>query len=205
MTQLMYLCNTAGESLLPLIEVAQQAISGGISVLQLRHKGTYSDDDLALAQELKRLCSLSSVTFMINDFPDIASRVDAAGVHVGQNDISVEFARCSLGSDKIVGATASTVEQAVKAAAEGADYVCMGHIYPTTCMPKPYPPIGTDILRKALKSLHIPLWAIGGINISNVRAVAATGVIGVAVVSAIQMASDPYTATRQLCEALNGR
>ncbi len=200
MVQVMYVCSTGAASAVPLIQVAEGAVAAGIRLLQLRHKGDYTEEWLAFAFQLQRLCKKSSVTFIINDQPEVARQLDADGVHVGQEDVSIATARRILGGGKIVGTTGSTLEHATRAQAEGADYISLGHIYPTTCKPKNYPPIGTDILRKAKEIIDIPIWAIGGIDSSNVHDVASTYIDGVAVISAIQMAKDPYAATRELID-----
>jgi thiamine-phosphate pyrophosphorylase len=156
-------------------------IPAGVGMVQFRHKSAYTRESL---EAVRRLKSRLQVPLMINDRVDIALAVDAAGVHLGQTDLPIPIARCLLGQ-KIIGGTAGTLEQALQVEQEGADYVSIGHIFPTTSKVKTTPPVGLKALEQVCRRLKIPVYAIGGINSSNVEQVRATGVTGVALIAAI--------------------
>jgi len=183
------------------LELVPQALAGGIDCIQLRHKGPLTRAVVALAEELLQLCG--AVPLIVNDRVDLARAVGAAGVHLGQTDLPLAEARALLGPHAILGATASTLEEALRAEAEGASYVGFGHIFPTSTKVKSTPPVGLAALREVCRRLHIPVVAIGGIHRDNIAAVWATGVAAVAVASAIGDALDPCAETRRLkCSAI---
>lgn len=189
--------------LLSSFEIAFKAIQGGADAIQFRHKGTYTFEKLETARKIRSLCRSANIPFIVNDRCDIALELEADGIHLGQDDMPISMARKLLGPKKIIGATASTVEQALTAEAQGADYVCMGHIYPTSSKAKDYPPLGLGILKKTKEQLKIPLLAIGGISIQNALTVILQGVQGIGVISAIEHSSDPIATTKHLKKMLN--
>lgn len=185
------------------VEVAGQVIKGGTSVIQLRDKMQSRNNLLPLARDLNKLCAEYGVLFIINDYLDIALAVDADGLHLGQDDLPVSEARRLLPIDKIIGCSTTSVDQAEKAQAEGADYVAVGAIYPTvskTSTTTPAKVVGLEMIREIRKAVSIPIVAIGGINAENISDVKNAGADAVAVISAILRAESPEKATRILTE-----
>ena len=175
----------------------EQALRGGASFVQLREKNLDDESMLAEARELKTLCETWDVPFVINDRVHIALAVDADGVHVGQEDMAVREARQLLGPGKIVGATCKTVEQALQAQADGADYIGSGAMFPSIAKPDAAD-ISRETLREICAAVEIPVVAIGGISEENLTSLAGTGIAGVAVVSALFAQRDIETAARRL-------
>ena len=181
------------------LEKIELACQGGVTLLQIREKEKTSREFYHLAQKVKLISDRYGIPLLINDRADIAAAVDAAGVHVGQSDLPVACARAILGSDKIVGATAKTVEQAQQAAKEGANYLGVGAIYPTTTKVKT---VLTSVrtLDAICRSVSIPVVAIGGLNADNCDILKGIPIAGISVVSAIMKAADPQSATAELKE-----
>ena len=178
-------------------ETVDQAIAGGVTLVQLREKMATSRDFFELALRVKAITDRHNVPLIINDRLDIALAVNADGLHVGQEDLPVALARRLLGPDKILGVTAATVADAVEAQAAGADYLGSGAVYPTSTKPgKAVLPLMT--LSQIKQAVHIPVVAIGGISADNIGALRQSKVDGVAVVSAIMDSSDPAAAARAL-------
>jgi thiamine-phosphate pyrophosphorylase len=181
------------------IEVADAAIEGGADVVQLRAPELSDEELLSVAGEIERRCRRSHVLFVVNDRIDIAVAVEAGGAHVGQGD-HPESARERLGSRGVLGISVATPEQAEAAERAGADYVGVT-VFATPTKAEAVP-IGLDGLRSIVESTSLRVVGVGGIDPSNARKVLATGAVGVAVVSAVGMASDPVAATRRLIEAV---
>lgn len=175
----------------------EEACKGGVTLLQIREKERSGRDYLALARKVKEITDRYDIPLIVDDRIDIALAVDAAGVHVGRSDIPVCEARRLLGSGKIVGATAKTVEQAKEAFAEGADYLGVGAIYPTTTK---VITVLTEVstLNAICKAVPIPAVAIGGLNKENMDILKGGCMSGVAVVSAIMKATEPRLAAEEL-------
>lgn len=174
-----------------------RAIDGGVTLLQLREKTAASREFYELALRVKEITHKGRVPLIINDRLDIALAVDADGLHVGQEDLPVAVARRLLGPDKILGATAATVADALAAQEAGADYLGSGAVYPTGTKPgKALLPM--ERLMQIKNAVRIPVVAIGGITAENISFVRRSGVDGVAVVSAIMDSSDPSAAAREL-------
>ncbi|MEA2086304.1 MAG: thiamine phosphate synthase [Chloroflexota bacterium] len=186
------------------IEMAGQVIRGGARVIQLRDKLHSKKELLPLARELRKLCAECDVLFIVNDFLDLALAADADGLHLGQDDLPVTVARKLLPIDKILGCSTRTVEQAAAAEAEGADYIAVGSIYPTTSK-ETAGVVGLERLRQIRKAVTLPLVAIGGITRDNAAEAAAAGAEAVAVISAVLQARSPEEATRQLTATLEAR
>ena len=178
-------------------ETIESACKGGITVLQLREKEMSGRVLLERARKVKRITDRYKIPLIIDDRLDIAMAVDAAGVHLGQEDLPVSVARKLLGPTKIIGATTKTVEQAQKAMDEGADYLGVGAIYPTTTKVKT---VITKVstLNEICQTTSIPVIAIGGLNESNCEVLRESPIQGIAVVSAIMKAENPEEATRNL-------
>lgn len=180
------------------LELACQA---GVDLVQLREKTLASGDYFRLAQRVKMITDRYDLPLLIDDRLDIAQAVDAAGVHVGQSDLPVAVVRQILGPDKLIGATAKTIVQADRAVREGADYLGVGAIFPTTTHVKTVR-TSVDTLAAIKARVPIPVYAIGGLKPSNVAAVQPAHVDGVAVVSAIMQAEDTSAATKALRTAV---
>ncbi len=183
------------------LEVAVQVISGGAKVVQLRDKLLSKKELLAIAQQLKRLCTEHNVLFIINDYLDIALAADADGLHLGQNDLPIKVARQLLPVDRILSCSVTTVAQATTAESEGVDYIAVGSIYPTKYK-ETATVVGLERLRQVRQAIALPLVAIGGINKDNAAEVMAAGADSVAVISAVLEADSPEKAARQITDSL---
>jgi thiamine-phosphate pyrophosphorylase len=181
------------------IEVADAAIEGGADVVQLRAPELSDHELLSVAGKIERRCRRGHVLFVVNDRIDIAVAVKAGGAHVGQGD-HPESARERLGPRGVLGISVATPGQAEAAERAGADYVGVT-VFATPTKAEAVP-IGLDGLRSIVESTSLRVVGVGGIDPSNARKVLATGAVGVAVVSAVGMASDPVAATRRLIEAV---
>ena len=175
----------------------EKALKGGATFIQLREKKLDEGSFLEEAKEIQKLCRQYQVPFVINDNVDIAARIDADGVHVGQSDMEAGDVRKKLGPDKIIGVSAQTVEQALRAQEHGADYLGVGAVFPTGSKED-----ATEVSHETLKAIcdavDIPVIAIGGINSGNVWELRGTGICGVAVISAIFAKKDICAAAAEL-------
>ena len=184
--------------------IVEQALQGGVTLVQLREKTATSREFYQRALRIKEVTDRFQVPLIINDRLDIALAVNAAGLHIGQEDLPVAVARRLLGPDKILGATAATVADALAAQAAGADYLGSGAVYPTGTKPgKAILPL--PVLAQIKQALRIPVVAIGGITADNIGPVRDAGVDGVAVVSAIMDSADPTTAAKTLKTIWRGK
>lgn len=183
-------------------ELTKIAIDGGIDVIQFRDKNMAANKAYKIANRMAEFCNKAEIPFIVNDRVDVALAVDADGVHLGQNDLPLKEARQLLGPNKILGGTASTLEEAMQVQQEGADYLGFGHIYNTDTKEKGYAPRGVEMLQEVCQKLNIPVIAIGGINASNAGEVMKRGAAGFAVTSAICAADDPHKATQNLKQFL---
>ena len=181
------------------VEVASQAIRGGAKTIQLRDKIQSKKELLPIAKQLKKLCAEHDVLFIMNDHFDLALAVDADGLHLGQDDLPVKVARKLLPIDKILGRSARTVDQAVAAESEGADYIAVGSMYPTPTK-ETAQVVGPERLRQIRQTVTLPLVAIGGINKDNAAEVMAAGADSLAVIRAVVQAEAPEEAARQLVD-----
>ena len=162
----------------------EEAIIGGATFIQLREKNLNYSDFLNEAIEIHKICNKYKIPFVIDDNVEIALKSGADGVHLGQNDMSIKQARNILGENKIIGATARTVEQALKAQQEGADYIGSGAVFATSTKSDTVP-LSYENLCRICSSVNIPVVAIGGINAENARNLSGSGISGIAVVSGI--------------------
>ena len=182
------------ERFLPVVDAACR---GGATILQLREKDKSTREYMELAAEVHQITLRYGVPLIIDDRVDVALAVEAEGVHVGQSDMPVRLARKLMGKGRIVGATTKTVPQAQEAYEQGADYLGVGAIYPTTTKVKTIlTPVST--LKDIVKAVPIPVNAIGGLNKDNIFVLKDSGIAGVCAVSAIMKAADPETAAREL-------
>ena len=180
-----------------LAEQVEQAILGGATLIQLREKELNFNDYLTRAKKVKEVCDKYDVDLIIDDSVEVALACDASGVHIGQEDVAVDEARKALGDLKIIGVSAKTVEQAMRAEKEGADYLGVGAIYPTQTKKNPIR-TSLETLQAICRSVAIPVVGIGGIKLENMSALRNSGVVGVSIVSAIFGADDIIESTRAL-------
>ncbi|MGN1416085.1 MAG: thiamine phosphate synthase [Oscillospiraceae bacterium] len=178
-------------------ESVEAAVRGGATMIQLREKQLSHDELLRRAISTREICHKYGVPLIINDSVQIALESGADGVHLGQSDGSISEARKLLGADRLIGATAKTVEQALKAEAEGADYLGSGAMFPSGAKPEAVP-MTADTLKSIVSAVNIPVCAIGGINRDNILTLKGTGICGAAVVSAIFGAADITAAAAEL-------
>ena len=178
-------------------EAVELAIQGGVTVVQLREKDCTSREFYEEAEKVKAITDAYEIPLLINDRLDIALAVGADGVHLGQTDIPVWAARDILGADKIVGATANTLEKAEEAWKSGADYLGVGDVFGTSTKADTIH-VTLEELAAIKKQVEIPVVAIGGINAENISSLKATGVDGAAVISAILAKRDITAAAETL-------
>ncbi|MDE5945708.1 MAG: thiamine phosphate synthase [Oscillospiraceae bacterium] len=162
----------------------EDAIIGGATFIQLREKNLKYDDFLDEAIKVRKICNRYKIPFVIDDNVEIALKSGADGVHLGQNDMSIQEARNILGENKIIGATARTVQQAINAEKESANYIGSGAVF-NTCTKTDTIPLSYENLCKICNSVSIPVIAIGGINSDNICLLKSSGISGIAVISAI--------------------
>ena len=167
-----------------LARVAEQMIEGGVDLTQLRGKGKSLDELVGHAAKLHELTARSSTPLIVNDHAEIASRIPVEGVHVGQDDDSIEVARRKAGRSVLIGKSTHSLEQALAAQREGADYVGFGPIFATPTKPD-YAPIGLADIRRVHAEVSLPIFCIGGINIDNLQSVIGAGAKRVVMVSAL--------------------
>ncbi|MBO4921375.1 MAG: thiamine phosphate synthase [Lachnospiraceae bacterium] len=178
------------------------ALDGGVTLVQLREKERTTREYLELARAVHELTMQYNVPLIIDDRLDIAMAADTEGVHLGQSDLPIHIARKLWGSDKIIGATAKTIEQATEAYEQGADYLGVGAIYPTTTKVKTIL-TSTEMLDKICHAVPIPVNAIGGLNKDNIDVLKNIPIAGVCVVSAVMKAEDPKKAAEELSAAMS--
>lgn len=196
-TSLYFITDSTGLSEEEFLRRTEEALQGGVTLLQLREKNRTTREYLSLAEKVHELTRRYGVPLLIDDRLDVAMAMDAEGVHLGQSDLPIHMARRILGPDKIVGATAKTVPQATEAYEQGTDYLGVGAIYPTTTKVKTVL-TSTDTLRDICKAVPIPVNAIGGLNKTNIDVLCGIPIAGICVVSAIMKADDPRQAAIDL-------
>lgn len=182
-----------------LYEQVEKAIKGGVTFVQLREKNLDDESFLSEALEIQKLCKKYNIPFIINDNVEIARKINADGVHVGQSDMKAGNVRAILGEDKILGVSAQTVEQALLAEKEGADYLGVGAVFPTGSK-SDADDVSFETLKEICSAVSIPVVAIGGIGAGNVSKLENSGISGIAVISAIFAAEDIESATKNLKE-----
>ena len=182
-----------------LYEDVEAAINGGVTCVQLREKHLNHQLFVQEAKELKELCNQNQIPLIINDNVEVMLEVDADGIHVGQSDMQAQDVRKLIGSDKVLGVSVQTVEQAITAQNAGADYLGVGAVFPTGTKDDA---IEVDLatLQDICQHVDIPIVAIGGINQENLLQLKGSGIDGIAVVSAIMAGEDIIEATKQLKE-----
>jgi thiamine-phosphate pyrophosphorylase len=180
-----------------LCEQVEEALKGGATFVQLREKELDDESFLAEAIEIQKLCRQYRVPFVINDNVEIARKINADGVHVGQSDMEAGDVRAILGEDKILGVSAQTVAQAVLAEQRGADYLGVGAVFQTGSKADA-DDVSHETLKAICEAVRIPVVAIGGIGKHNVLQLKGSGIDGIAVISAIFASKDIKKATAEL-------
>ncbi|QUN12365.1 thiamine phosphate synthase [Clostridium sp. C1] len=181
----------------PLIQTVEKAIQGGVTCVQLREKHLDQKYFVESARQLLSLCHQHHIPLIINDDVDVMITVQADGVHVGQNDMDAKKVREMIGPDKILGVSVRTVEQALKAQQDGADYLGVGSIF-VTHTKDDAKKVEIQTLKDICQAVDIPVIAIGGIGQNNLLQLKGTGIDGVAVVSAIMAQDDVFKAAQNL-------
>jgi len=182
-------------------EATAQLLRGGADLIQLRGKRQTIARLTDLAEQLHGLTSHAGVPLIINDHPEIARDLRAEGVHLGQDDVSIALAREIVGRECWIGKSTHSVEQAIAAEAEGADYIGFGPLFATPTKPD-YQPIGMEDIRRVHEPIRIPIFCIGGIKLANLPHVLAAGAQRVVIVSGLLQSADVAAATRAANELL---
>ena len=198
-TSLYFITDSIGFDEDVFFEKVEQALKGGVTLIQLREKNRSTREYIHLAEKIHKLTKKYNVPLIIDDRIDVAMAVKSEGVHLGQSDMPISRAREILGDEYIIGATAKTVPQAVEAYEQGADYLGVGAIYPTTTKVKTVL-TSTETLNDICKSVPIPVNAIGGLNKDNINVLKGIDIAGICVVSAIMKAENPQIAAAELKE-----
>ncbi len=198
----LYLVTDKSDNTEKFLNTIEEAIKGGVTIVQIREKTADTLDFYKLALKVKEITTQYNVPLIINDRIDIALAVDADGIHVGQTDMPCDVTRRLVGPDKIVGVSASTIKEAKKAEKDGADYIGTGAIFPTVTKDD-----AKKVTKKELKeivdSINIPVVAIGGITIENAPELIDTGIRGLSVVSEIMSSDNPKLSSQKLLNIIN--
>lgn len=191
---------TEAEKQAALCQQVRAALDGGATFVQMREKHLDHTDMIAEATALQEICHAAGVPFVVNDAVDVALAMNADGIHIGQDDMSAQEARALIGPNKILGVSAQTVEQALQAERDGADYLGVGAVFPTSSKDDAAE-VSHETLTAICNAVNIPVVAIGGITCENVSELASSGIVGVAVISAIFAHKDITTAAAHLAKA----
>lgn len=184
------------------VQVVEAALRGGVTIVQYRDKSASTRRMIEEAQEIRRVCRRAGVPFVVNDRLDVALAVDADGVHVGQDDMPARMARRLLGEGKLLGVSAASPEEGLRAMTDGADYVGASPIFATPTKPDAPHAMGVEGLRHLARAVRVPVVAIGGVSAENAGTLIAAGAAGVAVVSAVVSADDVEGAARAIRSAV---
>ena len=198
----LYLVTDNSEDVERFLKTIEEGIKGGVSVVQIREKTADTLDFYNLALKVKEITTKYDVPLIINDRVDVAMAIDADGVHVGQSDMPCDVTRKLIGSDKILGVSAATIEEAKKAEKDGADYIGTGAVF-TTATKDNAPSVTKEELKEIVESINIPVVAIGGINLENAHELVDTGIAGLSVVSAIMSSDNPKKSSQALLNIFN--
>jgi thiamine-phosphate pyrophosphorylase len=183
-------------------EVAEALIAGGVDLLQLRAKDCPAREIKMLGEELRPLTERSGVPLIINDHAEVARDLGAEGLHLGQDDMSIAAARDIVGADCAIGKSTHSIDQAIRAFYEGANYIGFGPIFATPTKPD-YPPVGLDEIQKVHDAIRIPIFCIGGIKLDNLAKVLEAGALRVVIVSGLLQARDVRAYGRSAKDLLN--
>jgi thiamine-phosphate pyrophosphorylase len=183
-------------------DIVKAAIKGGVTCVQLREKSSTTLEFIEQALSIRELLRKNNIPLIINDRLDVAQAVHADGVHLGTADMPLEMARSIVGNSMIIGASAESIADAIKAEKDGADYIAVSPIYETPTKVYTFSPLGLKGLREIRGAVKTPLVGIGGLNKGNSGEIIRNGADGIAVVSAIVAAEDPESAARELKEII---
>ena len=198
----LYLVTDNSDDVDRFLNTIEEAIKGGVTVVQIREKTADTLDFYNLALKVKEITTKYDVPLIINDRVDVALAIDADGVHVGQSDMPCDVTRRLMGPNKILGVSAATVEEAKKAERDGADYIGTGAVFPTATKDDA-DSVTKEELIEIVKSINIPVVAIGGINLDNASQLTDTGIAGLSVVSAIMSSDNPKKSSEELLNIFN--
>jgi len=185
-------------------ELAARAVKSGANIIQLREKEMPAREMISIARKMAMVCRELGAIFIVNDRVDVAAAAGADGVHLGQSDVPPGVARAIVGPGKIIGVSASTVDEAKAAVAAGADYLGLGPVFATSSKSDAAPPCGLETVREVAGSSPVPVLAIGGVSLDNVRSVMEGGAAGVAVISAVWESPDPWDQVKMIADVIRG-
>ena len=185
-----------------LTDIIEQAIDGGVGTVQLREKDLNTGDLFNLAKEIREITERKGANLIINDRVDIATAVDADGVHLGWQSLEIDMVRRMIGQDKIIGFSAHSLEEAERAENSGADYISISPIFDTANKDYFIKPLGVGVIGKIKAQINIAVIALGGINENNVDSVLNNGADGIAVISAILLSDSPEQAVVRICREM---
>jgi thiamine-phosphate pyrophosphorylase len=186
----------------PLVPLLQRVLTATAPAIQLRERDLSTRDFVTLAREVQALTSSRRTQLLVNDRIDVALALDGVGVHLRSNSLPVSAARQLLGSQRLVGISVHTIDEAVQAESQGADYSVFGPISETPSKQMFGPPLGIHTLEKVCRLIRIPIIGIGGVTAARAREMRRAGAFGAAVITAILGAADVESATRELLEAV---
>jgi thiamine-phosphate pyrophosphorylase len=186
----------------PLVPLLQRVVNAVAPAIQLRERDLSARELLKLAREVQVVTASRRSQLLINDRIDVALAMEGVGVHLRSNSLPVTVARQMLGTQRLLGISAHSVEEAVQAASQGADYIVLGPIYETPSKQAFGPPLGIHTLEKACRLVRLPIMGIGGVTAARVREMRRAGAFGAAVITAILGATDVESAARELLDAV---
>ncbi|MFZ3062354.1 MAG: thiamine phosphate synthase [Actinomycetota bacterium] len=186
------------------LDVAKEAILGGATVIQFREKRRETREMLEIGSSLRKLTREAGIPLIVNDRIDVALVIQADGVHVGQDDMPLEEVKRLVPDHMVIGVSATNLEEAIVAQEGGASYLGVGPVFPTPSKDDAAEPMGMDKLAEIREKISIPIVAIGGITLENLKEVLSTGIDGVAVISAVACAASMREATRELYRRIVG-
>lgn len=195
----LYLVTNPLEDEKEFLKTIEDAIKGGVTIVQLREKTGDTGDIYKIAVKVKKITDKYDIPLIINDRIDIMLAVDCAGIHIGQSDMPCNIARKMVGPDKIIGVSTSTAEESKKAQMDGADYLGCGAVYPTETK-RDATHVTKETLKEISENVDIPVVAIGGIKLDNAENLANTGIKGLCFVSEIMNADNPESVSAKLSE-----
>lgn len=199
----LYLVTDRSDDVEKFLKTIEEAIKGGVTVVQIREKTADTLDFYNLSLRVKEITAKYGIPLIINDRVDIALAIDADGVHVGQSDMPCDVTRKLIGEDKILGVSAATVKEAKKAQKDGADYIGSGTVFPTQTK-SDAESVSKQELKEIVESVDIPIVAIGGITLENASQLMDIGIGGLSVVSAIMSSENPKKSSEELLKIFNG-
>ena len=186
----------------PLVPLLQQVLTAGAPAIQLRERDLSARELVTLAHEVQVVTASHRSQLLINDRIDVALALEGVGVHLRSNSLPVTVARQMLGTQRLLGISAHSVEEAIQVESQGADYVVLGPIYETPTKQMYGPPLGIHTLEKACRLVRIPILGIGGVTAARAREMRRAGAFGAAVITAILGATDVDSAARELVDAV---